>query len=255
RLAWADVRPLLEQLTDELSTAQADGSLPDVLSTDQVWVQPDGRVCLLDFPLFPSSSPPAVLDDVEPGLSLVRDTAILALEGHSRQKQDRERRVRAPLPPSAAELLQRLLRGEPLGRFRHDLTALREQPARVTPAIRLVHLAAVTLLLLVGLIFMFLAPIGMFTERSLAPLRTADLAGALARGWKAEAAATAAALVRPCPWAAAGTLEHLRANLTRSQMLEEVALRSRQMHDAYLRCMSWSTRQVVRLNLRDPVEA
>src|SRR5581483_564297 len=50
RLSWTAARPLLEDLTDEL-TAAADGSLPASLTLPQVWVQPDGRVQLLDTPL------------------------------------------------------------------------------------------------------------------------------------------------------------------------------------------------------------
>src|SRR5205814_3983089 len=44
RLLWADARRLLEALTDELTQARADGTLPDRLSAQRVWVQPSGRV-------------------------------------------------------------------------------------------------------------------------------------------------------------------------------------------------------------------
>src|SRR5262249_47485221 len=64
RLAWHQVRPVLEQLADELAAACADGTLPSVLTADQVWVRSGGQALLLDAPpgeptLPPEESPPA----------------------------------------------------------------------------------------------------------------------------------------------------------------------------------------------------
>jgi hypothetical protein len=50
-LAWADARPLLEQLADELAAAEEDGSAVMKPAVEQVWVEPGGRLQLLDFPL------------------------------------------------------------------------------------------------------------------------------------------------------------------------------------------------------------
>jgi hypothetical protein len=51
RLSWTEARPILEQLTDELALACAAGTLPASLTVEQVWLQPNGRVLLLDMPL------------------------------------------------------------------------------------------------------------------------------------------------------------------------------------------------------------
>ena len=56
KLTWTETRPLLEDLTEELLLARAEGTLPERLSLDHVWVQPQGRAQLLDFP---PGDPPA----------------------------------------------------------------------------------------------------------------------------------------------------------------------------------------------------
>src|SRR5439155_24517860 len=48
---WPEARPILEQVATDLAAAQKDGTLPTHLALDQLWVQPDGRPQLLDFPL------------------------------------------------------------------------------------------------------------------------------------------------------------------------------------------------------------
>jgi len=47
---WRQVRFWLYDLANELSTAEQDGTLPDVLALDRVWITADGRAKLLDFP-------------------------------------------------------------------------------------------------------------------------------------------------------------------------------------------------------------
>ena len=47
-LPWREVRPILEDLVEELEAACGEGSLPAGLSVDQVWIQPDGRAILVD---------------------------------------------------------------------------------------------------------------------------------------------------------------------------------------------------------------
>jgi uncharacterized RDD family membrane protein YckC len=50
-LRWAEVRPLLEQLCDELDAASDEDTLPSPLTAGQVWVQSDGSALLFDVPL------------------------------------------------------------------------------------------------------------------------------------------------------------------------------------------------------------
>src|SRR5262249_31126220 len=106
KLSWREARPILEQLAEELAAAQSDGTLPPTLSLDQVWVQPDGRVQLLDFPL-PGAKPPRFAAGP---LGLLREAATVTLEGHPRLLAADEF-VRAPVPRHAARLLRRLLGG------------------------------------------------------------------------------------------------------------------------------------------------
>ncbi len=81
---WSEVAPLLEELAGELVAASADDTTPPVLSVDQVWVQPGGRLQLLDEPLrAPDEDPVArVVEDVDRrGLGLLYEVALLALTG------------------------------------------------------------------------------------------------------------------------------------------------------------------------------
>ena len=40
--------PLLRELAEELQDARVDGTMPGVLSPEQVWIEPDGQVQLID---------------------------------------------------------------------------------------------------------------------------------------------------------------------------------------------------------------
>jgi eukaryotic-like serine/threonine-protein kinase len=48
-LPWGDVLPMIRFLAAELQAARNDGTLPCRLTTEQVWIQPDGSVQLIDF--------------------------------------------------------------------------------------------------------------------------------------------------------------------------------------------------------------
>jgi hypothetical protein len=83
RLEWHQARPVLEQLADELGEARADGTLPPVLTVEQVWLRPDGQVLLLDAPPGePDSTPANALPGMgeEQSLALLRQTAVLLLD-------------------------------------------------------------------------------------------------------------------------------------------------------------------------------
>jgi hypothetical protein len=153
--AWADVRPLLEALTDELRLANAEGTVPDPLGPEQVWLQPDGSVRLLDM-----AWGKEVDRDEEDrpiaeqrAVALLGQVAVLALEGAPRPV-GKAGRVRAPLPGHAARILRPLLDGAPAAAaFRKVQAALgstAEQPAEVTRPRRAAHLALLAALLFVG---------------------------------------------------------------------------------------------------------
>jgi hypothetical protein len=179
-LTWPDTRHVLEQLTGELGRAGDEGTLPWSLSTDQVWVQANGRVLLLDAPLTPPpelagapsahSTQPArgeadgdasaevrSAEELEQRLCLrlLTDAAALALLGRPGSHPAETGRLGIPLPLHAAALLRRFREGKGRSRdvadFRACLRATRSGPAEVTRARRAAHLAVQTAFLFVGL--------------------------------------------------------------------------------------------------------
>jgi hypothetical protein len=153
RLSWGEVRPLLGQLAEELAAADAEGTLPGRLGVDQVWVHPGGEVQLLDVPLRREPAPGAGdAAGPSPALTLLAQTAVLALEGQPRVRADS---VQAPLPDHVVGLLDRLLgKGKPyqdVQEFQTNLRATYSLPAEVTRGRRTGHVAALAAFLFVGL--------------------------------------------------------------------------------------------------------
>jgi hypothetical protein len=150
-LPWADSRYLLEQLAEEFRAGEADGTLPPRLALDHIWVEPNGRVQVLDFPLcdarYRKGTPLAVL----------REAASLVIEGYPRAANGP---VSAPLPAHAMPVLNRLFTGEPaLADFQRELAETHAHRPEVTPAMRAAHVGlqavglAAPLALLYGLTF------------------------------------------------------------------------------------------------------
>ncbi len=154
-LMWADARPILEQLVDELATGASDGSAAPA-GVAQVWVEPTGRPQLLDFPL-PKSRPNARLTPPAAAMDLVRQVATLALEGEARTAGDR---IRAPLPLHASTITDRLFTAaDPytsLEDLREDLAENATKPAAVTSGLRRAHLGVWVPLVAPGLLLMVL---------------------------------------------------------------------------------------------------
>jgi hypothetical protein len=187
RFAWPEVRPLLEGLTDELVEACEEGTVPDPLRPEQVWVQPNGTAQVLDMPWgdAPGGEPAPAAAGEDPAaaaqrraVALLGQVAALTLEGAPRRPPSprpvREEEiaflgrpgtgpmptpaepVRAPLPGHAAQMLRRLLTGRTTcQKFRAALRKTRDQPAEVTRARRLAHVGVLAALLLVGGCCMF----------------------------------------------------------------------------------------------------
>jgi hypothetical protein len=186
-LAWADARPLLEQLANELAAGEEDGSAIPQPAVEQVWVEPGGRIQLLDFPLpagsadrghQPSATP--TREGTDDPLAFVRKVATLTLEGKPRSAGGR---VRAPLPPHASRITDRLFADgyRTLGQLRADLEENHTHPAAVTTGVRAAHLGAQAAMLAFGLVVMFgmsglasffMALVGAFTVRGLEEIRT-----------------------------------------------------------------------------------
>ncbi|HWE36541.1 MAG TPA: protein kinase [Isosphaeraceae bacterium] len=147
-LSWSDARPILHDLADELAAACDDGTLPAGLSVDQVWVEPDGRVELVD-PLGAEGGRPPEQPEQRRALELLLRAAALALEGGRRRVKDLPTAIKAAVPLHARRILDRLLGvGAPyatMAEVRADLDATRALPTELDLGPRLVRLAGFVL--------------------------------------------------------------------------------------------------------------
>ena len=169
RFEWAEALPVLEALAEELEAACADGTLPHLLSLEQVWIGAAGRVQLLDLPL---RSPAMVHEHPEPqrrALDLLRQVAARTLEGQPRAPDDTGP-IRAPLPDRAAAVLHRLMApdgNEPVRSFATvravgaALRSAREAPVEVTRRRRAIHLLTLAPLVVVGILWLLGACYGL----------------------------------------------------------------------------------------------
>jgi uncharacterized RDD family membrane protein YckC len=153
-MPWAQARPILEQLARELTDAQADQSLPAILTLDQVWVQKDGLLHLLDSPrrdrqLAEGPTPPRLL----------QETAILLLEGRRLVAGESAHSIQSPLPLHVVPILKRLTGDERgsarIETFLADLAATQSKPRQVTFPQKAAFLGVMGILLSVGLAFMY----------------------------------------------------------------------------------------------------
>src|SRR5262249_32807277 len=160
RLAWPETRPLLEDLAGEVAAACEDGTLPATLTLDQVWVRPNGHLQLVDTGWLQTETAPAARTDAGRAFGLLRDLAVVALEGKARPPNEPRETIRAPIPNHARDLLDRLLgvngSYRELADLRADLAATRESPTEVTRHRRAVHLATEGAFLAIGLLWMFI---------------------------------------------------------------------------------------------------
>ena len=159
-LDWIDARPVLEQLTDELTAGEDDETPLGPTCVEQVWVEPNGRLQLLDFPL-PTGRQGLLAPDACPTLApidLVRQAAALALEGAARNAPGR---IRAPIPPHAAAITDRLFAdaGPPatVADLRQRLADNHAYAPELTAAGRAAHLSVLALMIAFPLSLMFLA--------------------------------------------------------------------------------------------------
>ena len=104
-LDWEAARPILDELIDELEAGRADGTLPEKLTCEQVWLQPTGRVLVVDLPYLEAGVAKA---DGDVDLGLVRSAAIALMASPPRAKSE-PRVIAVPLPVHARRMLNRLL--------------------------------------------------------------------------------------------------------------------------------------------------
>jgi hypothetical protein len=150
-LDWPRARALLEQLSEELRLARADGTDAVPLRPELVWFQPPDRALLIDLPILPglagqASSPGEKgPHDDQKALGLLDEVATLALEGAGAQGQPRKGALRAIVPLHACRMVDRLRGGaggyRRLDELANDLAATRRRPDEVTVGLRAFHLA------------------------------------------------------------------------------------------------------------------
>ena len=148
-VGWHAAREILEDLAVELDAACGDGTLPSGLSPTSVWVQPDGRVFLIDGLIDPRPSPKSVDDGgaQHRALELLRRVALCALGGKDRG--DVGSAVGSPVPGHAIGTVERLCGLGPayknVAEFLADLESTKESPPELTDVQKFAH-AAYTLI-------------------------------------------------------------------------------------------------------------
>jgi hypothetical protein len=158
---WKRVRFWLTDLAAELETAEKEHTLPHTLGLDQVWITDDGRAKLLDFvapgvracPRIESAE--AVVsqgDRPVPSLQnsdlqrFLKRAAVAALEGRSATVADQgDYAPRTPMPLYARTLVARMGAFASFEVLVAELRRVRNMPAEITPARRLVLLAGCVL--------------------------------------------------------------------------------------------------------------
>jgi hypothetical protein len=151
RLSWAEVRPLLDQLGEELELASREGTLPSRLTLCQLWVDRHGRVQLLDIPLEAPTGASAMTGGPDGLLHLLGQVAALALEGKPRPAGEPPFPIRAPVPEHASAILDRLVGVRSpyrqVSQFLADLAATQDRPTQMSLTLRGGHLALLAPLL------------------------------------------------------------------------------------------------------------
>lgn len=170
-LSWAETRPILEQLTEEL-IAESNENRPIISPrVSQLWVEPGGRLQWLDFDIptgYPyqhrlNNSVEQAMDSSD-ALRFIRQVATLTLEGQARSEGGP---IHAPVPPQATAITERLFQKSSEGysdltAFRQDLQESHAHPAQVTASMRGAQLGAQAAMLAIGLMVMFHVT-GLFT--------------------------------------------------------------------------------------------
>ena len=140
----------------ELNIAKKDGSLPQKLSMDRVWITVDGRAKLLDFPApdidrkaATAAASPAVQASAAPGtdpsLEFLKQLARESLAG-TRYKSASTGPIQTPLPIHVRELLKSFYGGGSLDEFQSALDSAADKPAQISRYRRLSDIAVCVLM-------------------------------------------------------------------------------------------------------------
>jgi uncharacterized RDD family membrane protein YckC len=127
--SWESVRFWLLDLAEELTAAAKDGTMPNTLSLDRVWISAEGRAKLLDFTA-PGLSDSTSRDRTSEPESFLKEVASTVLEG--RRDRREEYPISVPIPLHARQFLEdRKVTSSPESAAR-ELKRLVKRPARVT---------------------------------------------------------------------------------------------------------------------------
>jgi eukaryotic-like serine/threonine-protein kinase len=102
-MAWSQIRHLIADITQELAIADTDGTMPETLGLDRLWITLDGRAKILDFRAPGLSDAqadiswkPEPVNGVQTAHKLINQIAVAALHGISTGD---EREFKLPLKP------------------------------------------------------------------------------------------------------------------------------------------------------------
>jgi hypothetical protein len=131
RNPWASVRYWLADLAEELAAIQAEGSEPERLSLDRVWITAAGRAKLLDFRA-PGITQPTV-GTAANAAQFLNQVAISALEGRvASVEEGHSDSPQVPLPLGSRGTLLCLRQSHDLGEVIRALKSALSSPAEVS---------------------------------------------------------------------------------------------------------------------------
>jgi uncharacterized RDD family membrane protein YckC len=161
-LTWAEARPMIQVLADELSDACRTKTLPSVLREDQIWVQPSGQLHWWDIPT--SQDGKSAIDssrDEERAGSFLGRVAALILEGRLRSGDGEARPLAAPIPEHAAAMINRLLTSPAATatEIAEELRTTADRPTEVSASWRAASLMILAATMFFPFLFMYAAPV------------------------------------------------------------------------------------------------
>jgi uncharacterized RDD family membrane protein YckC len=145
-LEWNATREILEALLSEIQSGSHDQTLPAYMAIDNVWIQPDGRIVLLDDCLnpLPIEGNGIVAPNSEArSLELLRRVAICSLSGRTVVPADTKLPVGGPIPGHAIKMMERLCKiskpFETVSELREELDKTRDMASELRTPQRLGH--------------------------------------------------------------------------------------------------------------------
>ncbi|MEZ6143449.1 MAG: RDD family protein [Zavarzinella sp.] len=153
-LQWPQIYPLLVQLVEEIDRGRKDDSLPEHLNLAQLWLEPNGRLRIIDFVL--PNKRNLQIADAENEVKLLREFITLAFEGQPRCCQQPPE---APLPLAARQVIEQIFADDIYPeRLAHDLNDLRTMPRNTSTTLRAAHIGVQSLLMSMGFGLLLLIP-------------------------------------------------------------------------------------------------